>query len=113
MNFGRLPEENHPMTMIREQMGPDSTDRTVIVLTTWPADRDPFLLANPLVEERFAACVNVLPVMDSFYRWEGTLHRDPERQIVMKTTASRLEALHARLRSLHPYDVPEFIVIDA
>lgn len=100
------------MREIREAPAPNDPSRAVVVLTTWPADRDPNALARPLVEERLAACVNVLPVMESFYRWQGALQRDAERQLVMKTTAARVEALYARLRALHPYDVPEFLVID-
>jgi periplasmic divalent cation tolerance protein len=83
----------------------------VVVLTTMPAASDASQLAKTLVEERLAACVNVLGDMDSFYRWEGRVEQDRERQLVMKTTAARITALAARIRELHPYDVPEFLVI--
>lgn len=88
-----------------------SPDSFVIVLTTWPADRDAAELARPLVEERLAACVNVLPPMRSFYRWEGRVQADDERQVIVKTTAARVDALEARLSELHPYEVPEFLVV--
>jgi len=83
----------------------------VLVLTTWPADRDPAPLARTLVDERLAACVNVLPAMRSYYRWQGSLQEDAEHQVVLKTTADRVHALRARLHTLHPYDVPEFLVL--
>lgn len=83
----------------------------VVVLVTWPADRPPDALATTLVDERLAACVNVLPEMWSYYRWEGAVQRDAERQLLVKTTGDRLAALEARVRSLHPYEVPEFLVL--
>ncbi len=85
----------------------------VIVLTTLPADADPTTLARQLIEERLAACVNALPVMMSIYRWEGAIQEDRERQLVIKTSAARLDALRERLHALHPYQVPELIVLHA
>lgn len=83
----------------------------VIVLTTWPADQDAVPLAEALVAERLAACVNVLPAMQSIYRWEGRVERAAEHQLVIKTAAHRVEALTERLASLHPYDLPELLVV--
>lgn len=90
---------------------PPQARGAVLVLTTWPADRDPAPFARALVEERLAACVNVLPEMRSYYRWQGSLQEDTERQILLKTTADRVDVLRARLHALHPYEVPEFLVI--
>jgi periplasmic divalent cation tolerance protein len=87
------------------------TTETVIVLTTWPADRDPEELAARLVQDRLAACVNALPEMRSFYTWRGALCDEPERQLVVKTTRAALPDLLGRLRELHPYEVPEFLVL--
>lgn len=84
-----------------------------IVLTTWPADRSADDAATALVQEQLAACVSVLPPMTSHYRWRDALERAEERQLVIKTTAARLDALEARLRALHPYDEPELLVLDA
>jgi len=89
---------------------PSESD-AVIVLTTLAADADAAGLARTLVEERLAACVNVLPVMTSFYRWKGSLEEEREQQLVIKTAADRVAALAARLRELHPYEVPEFLVL--
>ncbi len=84
-----------------------------IVLTTLGADADAAALARTLVEERLAACVNVLPPMTSIYRWKGQLEHDREQQLVIKTTTGRVAALEARLRELHPYELPEFLVLAA
>ena len=78
-----------------------------------PDDDRADALARTLVDERLAACVNVHPPMMSTYRWQGAVERDAERQIVIKTARDCRAPLEARLRQLHPYDVPEFVVIDA
>ena len=83
----------------------------VLVLTTLPADADSGAFARTLVEERLAACVNLLPLMESVYRWESRVERETERQIVIKTARERTVALWDRVRELHPYEVPEFIVL--
>jgi periplasmic divalent cation tolerance protein len=83
----------------------------VIVLTTAPDDDRAERWAWTLVDERLAACVNVHGPMVSIYRWRGAVERDAERQMVIKTTRARVTALEARLRELHPYELPEFLVI--
>jgi len=83
-----------------------------IALTTIGSEADAIALAKTLVDERLAACVNVLPPMISIYRWKGSVEHDKEHQIVIKTTADRLATLEARLRQLHPYELPEFLVVD-
>ncbi len=83
----------------------------VIVLTTWPEDRNVAAFAETLVAERLAACVNVFAEMQSTYRWKGSIERDRERQVVIKTAAGRIEALKARIAELHPYEVPELLVV--
>lgn len=85
----------------------------ILVLTTMPDDDRAGALARTLVEERLAACVNVHAPMTSTYWWRNTVDVEPERQIVIKTTRPRLAALEARLRALHPYELPEFVVLDA
>jgi periplasmic divalent cation tolerance protein len=83
----------------------------VVILTTLPAAADAAAFAAAIVESRLAACVNLLPVMESVYRWEGRVQRDSERQLLMKTSGDRVDALWERVRALHPYDVPEFLVL--
>jgi len=85
----------------------------VIVLSTVPDDASAEKIARTLVEERLVACVNLMAPMTSIYRWKGALERDTERQLLMKTTRARVPALEKRLKELHSYDVPEFIVIIA
>jgi periplasmic divalent cation tolerance protein len=87
--------------------------KLVLVLTTLGADADAPAFARTLVEERLAACVNVLPAMTSIYRWKGRVDREREQQLLIKTAADRVEGLAARLRELHPYELAEFIVLDA
>jgi uncharacterized protein involved in tolerance to divalent cations len=83
----------------------------VVVWTTIGRTADGRDMASILVNERLAACVNVLPEMESTYRWKGQVETDIERQMVIKTTVARVAALRARLHELHDYEVPEFIVL--
>jgi periplasmic divalent cation tolerance protein len=89
------------------------TDSLVIVLTTLGDDADAEGMARALVEEGLAACVNILPAMTSVYRWRGSVERESERQVVIKTTAGRVAALEARVLAMHPYELPEFMVLAA
>jgi periplasmic divalent cation tolerance protein len=84
----------------------------VLVLTTAPDDDRAEGWARVLVEERLAACVNVLAPMVSIYRWKGLVERETERQVIIKTTRDQVSAVQARLRSLHPYELPEFVVMN-
>lgn len=83
----------------------------VLVLVTIPADAETEAFARGLVESGVAACVNILPQMLSVYRWDGEVESEPEHQVLIKTTSAGVPALWQRVRDLHPYDVPEFIVV--
>ncbi|MEW6322025.1 MAG: divalent-cation tolerance protein CutA [Acidobacteriota bacterium] len=83
----------------------------MIILTTFPADGDAAALARTLVDERLAACVGVLPLMQSIYRWNGRIEEAGERQLVVKTTAARVDEVRERITALHPYEVPELLVL--
>jgi periplasmic divalent cation tolerance protein len=83
----------------------------LVVLMTLPVDFDSQSFGRALVEERLAACVNLLAPMESVYRWEGRIEVESERQIIVKTSRDRLAALWDRVREMHPYEVPEFIVL--
>ena len=69
-------------------------------------------IARTLVERRLAACVNVVPGVVSHYRYAGELHRDEERLLVIKTRSERMDALRAALAELHPYELPELVVLE-
>ncbi len=69
-------------------------------------------LAKILVEERLAACVNIIPKLTSVYIWEGKLQEDEEALLLVKTTSAGVERLCTRLRELHSYDVPEIITLN-
>jgi periplasmic divalent cation tolerance protein len=84
-----------------------------IVLTTIGADADAASLARTLIDERLAACVNIMPPMTSVYRWQGKVEQDREQQMVIKTASDRVAALQDRLRQLHPYELPEFLILTA
>lgn len=83
----------------------------VVALTTLPHDFDAPGLAEALVTARVAACVTILPSIESVYIWKGAVQRDREQQLIMKTTSGQVSALWVALSALHPYDVPEFVVI--
>lgn len=81
-----------------------------LVLSTTPV-KDASSLAKKLVEERLAACVNIVPKISSVYIWKGELQEDTEALLFIKTTASCVGPLTHRLKALHPYDVPEIITL--
>jgi periplasmic divalent cation tolerance protein len=68
-------------------------------------------IARALVQEKLAACVNVIPGATSYYEWQGTFCEDQETLLVIKTTAARVTALCEALVALHPYEVPEVIAL--
>jgi periplasmic divalent cation tolerance protein len=81
------------------------------VTTTLPDQAAANRLAATLVEERLAACAQVLGPVSSTYRWQGTIEHAEECYCHLKTTLARLPALQLRLRELHPYEVPEIIAL--
>jgi len=87
--------------------------RVVVVLTTLPADADAGAFAETLVRERLAACVSIGAEMTSVYTWKGTVERARERQLLLKTVERLVPVIKTRLAALHPYDVPELLVLEA
>jgi periplasmic divalent cation tolerance protein len=83
----------------------------VVVLTTVGADFDVATLARHLVEQRVAACVNIVPQIRSIYRWQDAVEDDNEQLLLIKTTDERVDALREALFARHPYQVPEFVVV--
>jgi periplasmic divalent cation tolerance protein len=83
----------------------------VIVLTTVGAEFDARPLARELVEQRLAACVNIVSGVTSIYRWQGGVEEEGEQILVIKTVDANVDSLRDALLVQHPYDVPEFIVL--
>jgi periplasmic divalent cation tolerance protein len=83
----------------------------VLVLSTVGKREDADRIAQALVGERLAACVNVVPGLVSVYRWKGKVEREDELLLLIKTRAEKVDELGARLRALHPYELPEMIVL--
>jgi periplasmic divalent cation tolerance protein len=82
-----------------------------IVLTTAGSREEAEQIARALLEERLAACVNIVPGLTSIYRWKGDVETASELLLLIKTTAACVEGLEATLRRLHSYEVPEFLVL--
>lgn len=90
---------------------PQASPEARIVLTTVASPEEARRLARTLVEERLAACVTLIPGVESIYRWEGQVETSAETLLLLKTGAGQLEALEARLHALHSYQTPEFLVL--
>jgi periplasmic divalent cation tolerance protein len=87
------------------------TDKCV-VLVTCANEREAARIARAVVEERLAACVNILPgAVTSIYRWKGNVESAKERLLIIKTSRKRLAKLQASVERLHSYDVPEFVAL--
>jgi periplasmic divalent cation tolerance protein len=84
----------------------------VVALSTAPSLEKGADIARALVDEQLAACVNLVPGVRSIYRWQGEVCDEAEVLCVIKTRRARVEALRARLVTLHPYQVPELVVLD-
>lgn len=85
---------------------------SVLVYITTPDVEQARRIGRYLVEKRLAACVNILPVMESLYWWDGSVQNDREAVLLAKTTAAAVEELRAAVVELHPYEVPCIVAID-
>ena len=86
-------------------------EEVLLVLSTFPEAETARRIARQIVEEKYAACANLLPPIESIYWWEGKVEQGNEALVLFKTTAARFEGMQARLRQLHPYEVPEIIAV--
>lgn len=96
--------------MVRDESQP----AVCVVLVTCASVEEAETIANTVISERLAACVNVLPNthgMWSFYQWEGSLQKEAEVLLILKTTVAVLECLETRVLELHSYEVPEFLAL--
>lgn len=89
-----------------------SNTSAIVVLMTAGGREEAARIAEHLVESRLAACVQIMPGMESVYRWEGKIERSPEVLLLAKTTQDKFEELEAVVRSLHSYTTPEIIALD-
>ncbi len=83
----------------------------LIILCTCPDPATAERIAETVVGERLAACVNIVPGLTSIYRWEGQMQRDSELLLLIKTRQAVYPLLEARIRELHPYQVPEIVAL--
>lgn len=87
-------------------------ERVVLCVSTAPDAREAERIARALLDERLIACASLLPGATSVYRWRGEVHADGEVVMWMKTRAARVARLKERLAALHPYEVPELLVVE-
>ena len=83
----------------------------IVVMLTAASGEEAARLAEMLVGARLAACVQILPGLESVYRWEGEVRREPEVLLLAKTTVGRFAALEREVRALHSYETPEIIAL--
>jgi periplasmic divalent cation tolerance protein len=84
-------------------------DQALLVLTNVPDLECAQLVARTLIEARLAACINLLPAVQSMYRWQGQIKEATEITLLIKTTSQHYDSLQQAIVKLHPYDVPEII----
>lgn len=84
----------------------------LVVLVTCPPDKAQHI-AEALVGGRVAACVNIVPGLQSVYRWQGAVERDAEALLIVKTARDRFEALKQAVLKVHPYELPEVVALPA
>ena len=90
---------------------PEMADEILLAFSTFPDIETARRISRQLVTENLAACANIIPAIESIYRWEGKIQQGNETLVLFKTTAVRSAAFQEKLKSLHPYDVPEIIFV--
>lgn len=88
-----------------------SMSEAIVVLVTCGSEEEAAKIANSLVEERLAACVNIISPVRSIYRWEGKIWDEREWMLVIKTLKKRFEDLEKKVKSIHSYSVPEIVAL--
>jgi periplasmic divalent cation tolerance protein len=86
-------------------------DKVLLAVSTFPDKETARRISKELVQGNFAACANVLPAVESIYRWKGNIENGTETLVFFKLSADRQSAFQEKLRSLHPYEVPEIIFV--
>ena len=90
---------------------PITKSEVIIVFVTVPGLREGSRISKAILTSRLAACVNVIPGVQSMYQWKGKIVREKEAMLVMKTTRARYQKLEQKIKQLHPYEVPEVIAM--
>ena len=86
-------------------------EKIVLALSTFPDPETAREISNQLMSGSFAACANILPAIESIYRWKGEIETGNETLVLFKLSENRQSAFQDKLRSLHPYDIPEIIFV--
>lgn len=90
---------------------PISNSKIIIVFVTVPGLREGTRISRAILTSRLAACVNVIPAIQSIYKWDGKIVQEKEAMLVLKTTRPQYQKLERKIKELHPYEVPEIIAI--
>jgi periplasmic divalent cation tolerance protein len=86
-------------------------EEVLIILTTWPDMEVARTATRAIIEQKLAACGNIVPAVESIYQWQGKVETSAEVLVIFKTTIARYQMLEARIKGLHPYEVPEIISV--
>jgi periplasmic divalent cation tolerance protein len=86
-------------------------EKILLALSTFPDADTARQISNELVTGRFAACANILPSVESIYRWKGEIESGSETLVLFKVSEDRQSTFQDKLRSIHPYDVPEIVFV--
>ena len=86
-------------------------DEYLLVICTFPSAEEARQIGTQLIELQAAACVNLVPAIESIYQWKGAIKNGEETLALIKTTVNNYPELQARIQELHPYDVPEIIAV--
>lgn len=88
-------------------------EEVLLIVTTWPEADAARAASRTLVEEKLIACANILPGVESIYRWQGKVETSAEVMVLMKTSIGRYSEVEARIHALHSYELPEIVAFRA
>ena len=88
-----------------------NNEKFILVLSTFPASISVKDIVEILVNEKLAACINIIPEVQSVFRWKDKVDNAPENILIIKTTLNLYDVLERRIKELHPYELPEIIAV--
>jgi len=88
-----------------------NNEKSILVLSTFPVSISVKDIAEILVNEKLAACINIIPEVQSVFRWKDKVDNAPENILIIKTTLNLYDILERRIKELHPYELPEIIAV--